>query len=153
MNRRAFLASLLAAPVVASLPDIRRPTFAGMFHRATVLRARDAVISITDGATAYELALGKTTRLAQNAIDVARAISEALAAGMSPGEALPIAVHYHCRAIDIMLESPPSAAGVRVVEVFAWDDVRPVSRLRVAIRPATPPSPAAPQDSAPSARR
>jgi hypothetical protein len=29
MNRRAFLTSLLAAPVVASLPDIQRPRFSG----------------------------------------------------------------------------------------------------------------------------
>jgi hypothetical protein len=27
MNRRTFLASLLAAPVAAALPDVRRPSF------------------------------------------------------------------------------------------------------------------------------
>lgn len=32
MNRRAFLAGLLSAPVVSMLPDVRRPGFLELLH-------------------------------------------------------------------------------------------------------------------------
>lgn len=79
MNRRHFLASLLAAPVVASLPDIRRPRFfSGGTVGAITYRLADTCSQISPE-TAEAWAATKALRIAQASIDTAAKVSAILA--------------------------------------------------------------------------
>jgi hypothetical protein len=111
MNRRAFLTSLLAAPVVASLPDIQRPRF---FSGATL-------------SAAEAFAIDKALRIAQETV---RTVEEIIAIlGSEPNtpggmvRTMAAAAHGHVTVRAIAREAPPwvrSEVGAREVRRLNW---------------------------------
>lgn len=133
MNRRGFLVSLLAAPVVAVLPDIRRPTLAETF-------AVGGLAAIDHLTRADMFAAQKAIRLAQVSIDTAMRVAEILSRPASAPAGLPEIMEAHQAAVDghfatlrIVREPPPwvEAQPVRVVtrEVSAGPIRRAVRTL------------------------
>jgi hypothetical protein len=110
VNRRTFLTSLLAAPVVASLPDIQRPRF---FSGATL-------------SAAEAFAIDKAVRIAQETLRTAGEIRALLGKPATPNDmarAMAAAVHGHVAVHAIAREAPPwtrSEVGAREVRRLNW---------------------------------
>jgi hypothetical protein len=110
MNRRAFLASLVAAPVVASLPDIQRPRF---FSGGT-LSAVEA------------FAIDKAARIARETIRTAGEIRALLGNPATPNDmarAMAAAVRGRVTVSAIASEAPPwirTEVGSREVRRLNW---------------------------------